>query len=485
MEITFDYDTIKRKPKLVSDCLSVIREIFSVEDKSQAFIRRRLGRNLPVRKYAITAAGYFDLPFYKTIKSTLKEKFPALAFNETNNFKQIIVRESFAECIPELKLTPRDYQHESLKAALKENCGVIVLPTSAGKTLVIGLLVKAFTDKHPNKKAIILVPNLQLVHQTYKDFVEDYGIDEKQVSIWTGGKEFEHTKIVIANYQIILSEKQNGAELLKTFDCCVVDECHKIASAEKITKLLKTLSFKYIFGFTGSLPKEQFDIWSINRVFGPIIYFKRSHELRNLKHISNVKVVALKLYYKNIPIFTKASINNPTAEYEEEANWLQTNEFRNSIIANLLANLETNTLILVDRIAHGTFLLDFLNNSEFLKNKKIYFIQGSVDVEEREQIRNLMENQNNIVCIAISKIFSTGISIKNLHNVIFAAIGKARIKIIQSIGRSLRLHHTKQIATIFDIADNNLLYGSKHFKERQELYISEKIDTITKSFNQQ
>ena len=106
-------------------------------------------------------------------------------------------------------------------------------------------------------------------------------------------------------------------------------------------------------------------------------------------------------------------------------------------------------------------------------------MQGSVEVEEREKIRELMENTQGVICIAISKIFSTGISIKNLHNVIFGLIGKARIKIIQSIGRSLRLHHTKEIATIFDIADVSLPYGLRHYDERKRLYYNEKIPIIS------
>jgi len=188
-----------------------------------------------------------------------------------------------------------------------------------------------------------------------------------------------------------------------------------------------------------------------------------------------VRVVGLELEYKNIPEFSRPSIANPTAGYEEETTWLHTNEFRNTIISKLVNKLETNTLILVDRIVHGEALLDFLTKTT---TKQVYFIQGSVEVEEREKLRALMEQSTDVVCIAISKIFSTGISIKNLHNIIFAAIGKARIKIIQSIGRSLRLHHTKQIATIFDIADTCLRYGVNHFEERKRLYFAEKIPLI-------
>jgi superfamily II DNA or RNA helicase len=480
MELVFDFYTVKRKPKIISEFLTPIRELFSVEDKSQSFIRRRIGRNLPIRKYAITGAGYFDLPFYQTIKHTLTTNFPSLKIKHTEKFLEKINNVVFIHTLPNLNFTPRDYQRDSATQALKNGCGVIVLPTSAGKTLVIALIAKAFTVNNEQTKTIILVPNLQLVHQTYKDFTEDYGIDSNLISIWTGNNDYMDTKIVIANYQIILSEKQNSKELLKRFDCCIVDECHKIASAEKITKLIKSLNYKNIFGFTGSLPKEQFDIWSINRVFGPVVYFKKSIELRQTKHISNVNVVALELNYKHIPQFTTPTLDNPTAGYEEENVWLQTNSFRNNILLNLLSRLESNTLILVDRIAHGEFLFEFFTKQTQLLDKQIYFIQGSVDVEEREKIRELMEQSNNVICIAISKIFSTGISIKNLHNVIFAAIGKARIKIIQSIGRSLRLHYTKEAATIFDIADVNLRYGYKHFIERKELYQQETIPLITK-----
>jgi superfamily II DNA or RNA helicase len=479
MNVIIDFDTVKRKPRIISDYLSEIREVLSIENKSQAFIRRRFGRNMPLRKYVITNAGYFDAPFYTTLVTKIKQKLPQLQIETTNNFLASCTKESLPESYLPLNLEPRDYQHEAVSLGLKNNGGIIVLPTSAGKTLVIGLISNTIVNT-TNHKTIILVPNLQLVYQTLKDFKE-FGISEDVFSIWTGDNDYNpNCKITIANYQILLSKKQNSLDILKTYQTCIIDECHKFASAEKITKLIKQVNFKYIFGFTGSLPKEEYDIWSLNRIFGDIVYFKQSSELREQKFISNVQVVSLLLNYKeeNIPTFTKPSLSNPTAGYEEEITWLQTNHFRNEIILKLIQQLNTNTLILVDRIVHGEGLLEFLQQHT---TKQVYFVQGSLDIEEREEIRAIMEKQNDIVCIAISKIFSTGISIKNLHNIIFAAIGKARIKIIQSIGRSLRLHHSKEMATIFDIADVNLLYGRKHYIERKDLYETEKIPIICKS----
>ena len=474
MRVTFDFDTVARKVQIKSDFLSEIREHFSVEDKAMIFIRRRYGRNVPSRKYAISNKGHIDTPFCKQVCKEIKEAYPHLFIEFTDAALKHINSNKLNDSIDELNLKPRDYQIESAKKALSEGRGIVVLPTSAGKTLTIALMVNSILCNH-GYKVLILVPNIQLVEQTFQDFI-DYGLDPSTFSRWTGGHDYTATKIVIANSQILLSEKQDTS-VLKDFDCIVVDECHKLATADKISKLIKSLKCKHLFGFTGSLPNEKFDVWTLNRLFGSVLYHKQSIELRKDKFITSVRVVALELLYSNIPEFTRPTMSEPTAGYEEEITWLHTNGFRNSVISKLIQKLDTNTLILVDRIAHGECLLEYLTTTT---DKKVYFIHGSVDLEEREQLRKLMEETNGVVCIAISKIFSTGISIKNLHNVIFAAIGKARIKIIQSIGRSLRLHYSKQMATIFDIADTCLHYGNKHFIERKDLYEAEKIPLISK-----
>lgn len=475
MTVTFDFDTVSRKCKIVSDHLPQIREVFSVEDKAMFFIRRRYGRTAPARKYAITNKGVFDGPFFETICREIIQRFPSLKIVPTDKFIEHWKTQAIAESPINLKFDPRDYQLESATKALNKGRGIIVLPTSAGKTLTIALIASTALEKS-QYRTLILVPNIQLVEQTYQDFLE-YGVSEHSVSKWTGNYDFKQTDIVVANNQILLSEKQD-LTVLDNFDVVIIDECHKLASAEKITKLVKRLKSKHLFGLTGSLPNEQYDVWSLNRIFGSILYHKKSIELRQNQFISNVRVVALELEYKNVPQFTIPSMSEPTAGYEEEINWLHTNEFRNNVICKLAEKLSTNTLILVDRIVHGEHLLEYLKSRI---DKQVYFIQGSVDVEERENVRQIMEKDSGIICIAISKIFSTGISIKNLHNVIFAAIGKARIKIIQSIGRSLRLHETKEIATIFDIADSNLTYGNKHFAERKQIYLNEQIQMITKN----
>lgn len=475
MVAEFVYDTVARKPQIVSEYLNQIREHFSVEDKALVFMRQRTGRsNMPVRKYIISNKGHFDPPLFFVIYKEIRNKFPTLQIKVDD----AVIKNSGSQFIDhtpvELNITPRDYQLESATEALKQGHGVIVLPTSAGKTLTIALIAATIIARKFGD-VLILVPNIQLVQQTYNDFIE-YGIEQSLISRWTGNYNYQSTSIVIANNQILLSKTQDKTVLDK-FSTVICDEVHKIGTAEKIAKLVKGLKATFKFGFTGSLPENNFDKWSINKIFGPVIYEKLSVELRQDKFISKVRVIGLEIEYKIIPEFTRPSMAEPTAGYIEETEWLHTNQYRNSLMTKMVNNLNTNTLVLVDRIAHGEHLLDFFKTRT---DKQIYFIQGSVDVEEREQMRQLMEQSSNVVCIAISNIFSTGISIKNLHNVIFASIGKARIKIIQSIGRSLRLHHSKEIATIFDIADVSLHYGNKHYEERKKLYTAENIPLICK-----
>jgi superfamily II DNA or RNA helicase len=469
--VTFEFDTVARKPRIVSDYLDQIREHFSVEDKALVFMRRRTGRsNVPVRKYVINNKGHFDLPFFQIIFETIVQKFPALQIKIEQNLAAKLKPKTIATELVQLKFEPRDYQRESALKALERGSGIIVLPTSAGKTLTIALITATALAAKPDCNVLILVPNIQLVSQTYGDF-HDYGIDPSLFSRWTGDFDYQPTRIVIANNQILLSESQDKSVLAR-FDVVINDEVHKAATASKISKLIKGLKATHFFGLTGSLPENEFDVWTINRIFGPVIYRKMSLELRQDKFISKVQVVGLEITYKNPPVFTKPSMSDPTAGYVEETEWLHTNEFRNSLISKLINRLETNTLILVDRIVHGEHLLEHL---KLTTDKQIHFIQGSVEVSEREKTKKLMEETSGVVCIAISNIFSTGISIKNLHNVVFASIGKARIKIIQSIGRSLRLHHSKQMATIFDIADVGLNYGFKHYEERKRIYQDENI----------
>ena len=178
----------------------------------------------------------------------------------------------------------------------------------------------------------------------------------------------------------------------------------------------------------------------------------------------------LRIKYINHPEAGKRG--DPLDGYQKEMNFIIESEFRNNTIAKLSKNVDNNCLILLDYIKHGEVLYRTLKES--CPGKQIFFIRGDVDVETRETIRALMEKSSDVICIAISKIFSTVINIKNLHYIMFAGSGKAKIKTLQSIGRGLRKHQSKDKLIIFDIADL-LHYGRRHMDKRVDLYEKEKL----------
>lgn len=473
--LSIDYDSGRKKGILNTEYLSVIREHFSVEDKDQVFKRRfSVGYRPPTRKYVITPQGRFEPRFLFCILDFLKEQKVSFNLEMTEEFKKVLSSPPLQQELVRFNLPLRDYQEESLLKALEYRSGIILLPTSAGKTLVMGTLVASILKQHP-LKTLVLVPNIQLVTQSYSDFIE-YGIPEEEVTMWTGNHvPNPEASIVISNVQILQSEKQD-LSLLKKIGLLLVDEVHVCKKTNLINKIIDEIPAKYRFGFTGTLPDSPLDQWNIFGKFGRVIYQKKSIDLRDQKYISEVSVAVLKLFYKHLPNFSQASSLNPIQAYEEEIQFLQNYPFRNNIIAKIVNKVDKNILIMVDRILHGEELFKVLSEKT---NKQVYFVHGNVEVEEREKIRALMESSDNVACIAISRIFSTGINIKNLHHIVFASIGKARIKIIQSIGRTLRKHASKKKATIFDLWDN-LKYGNNHTLERLNLYETEEIPyTIT------
>lgn len=247
----------------------------------------------------------------------------------------------------------------------------------------------------------------------------------------------------------------------------LVSNCHRLRKGNKINDILKKIKTPFRFGFTGTMPEEKLDQWNILGKIGPIIYEKNSFNLRQDNYVSNVQIQILNLIHKSYP-HKEEGVN----AYRQEVEYLITSKFRNDIIAKLSAKLQQNTLIMVDYIQHGEILFELIQKT--LPDKQCFFIRGEVDITERERVRQLMESNSDVVVVAISKIFSTGVNIKNLHYIIFACGGKAKIKIVQSIGRGLRLHKDKNKLIIFDIADN-LRYSAAHSQKRQALYEKEHI----------
>jgi superfamily II DNA or RNA helicase len=249
----------------------------------------------------------------------------------------------------------------------------------------------------------------------------------------------------------------------------VGDEAHQFKSKSLISIMTKLADAKYRYGFTGTLDGTQTHKWVLEGLFGPSYKIIKTEELMKKGHLAklDINVLLLKHPPQKFEVF------------EDEVKYIIGHERRNNFIKNLALDLKGNTLILYARVeGHGAPLYELINNNNTIENRNVFFIHGGVDTEDREKVREITEQENNAIIVASYGTFSTGINIKNLHNVIFASPSKSRIRNLQSIGRVLRKGNKKTSATLYDIADD-ISYKSRrnytlnHLIERIKVYNEE------------
>jgi superfamily II DNA or RNA helicase len=307
----------------------------------------------------------------------------------------------------------------------------------------------------------------------YKDF-EDYGYDsEEYCHRQYSGKE-KHTNkfLTITTWQSIY---KNEKEYFEQFDFVLGDEAHQFKAKSLTTILSGCDQAKYRIGTTGTLDGTQTHRLVLEGLFGPVYKATSTAELIAKKQLADFRIKCLILKY---PDATCKQCRD--WDYNQEIEYIVMNKARNEFIRNLAMSLEGNTLILFQFVEkHGKDLFNIINNST--KNRHVFFVFGGTDVESRESVRSITEKEKDAIIVASYGTFSTGINIRNLHNIIFASPSKSRIRNLQSIGRGLRIGENKEIATLFDIVDDFRIgkftnYTLKHFVERVKIYDEEKFN---------
>jgi superfamily II DNA or RNA helicase len=362
---------------------------------------------------------------------------------------------------------PRDYQINAVYDALKYNRKLLISPTASGKSLMIYSIVRYFTER--DKKILLVVPTTSLVEQMYKDF-EDYSWNAEDYchKIYSGKEKTTDKNVIITTWQSIYNLNR---KFFDDFDVVIGDEAHQFKSKSLVGIMTKLDNTKYRYGFTGTLDGSQTHKWVLEGLFGPSYKVTQTKDLIERGHLSKLDIKVLLLKHDE----------HKFNEYEEEIQYLITHEKRNNFIKNLVLDLKGNSLVLFNRVeSHGQPLYELINSSAS-KDRKIFFVYGGVDVEERERVRAITEKEDNAIIVASYGTFSTGINIKNLHNVIFASPSKSRVRNLQSIGRVLRKGNNKTQAVLYDIADD-ITYKSRknytlnHLIERIKIYNEEKFN---------
>ena len=391
-------------------------------------------------------------------------KFYGTPFEEN----ELISYEGVSEYMNKIsKHKPRDYQIDAVCDALKYNRKLLISPTASGKSLMIYSVVRYYIEA--SKRILLIVPTTSLVEQMYKDF-ENYGWNAEEYchKIYSGKEKITDLPVVITTWQSIYKLDR---KFFKDFEVVIGDEAHQFKSKSLISIMTKLDDAKYRFGFTGTLDGSQTHKWVLEGLFGPSYKVTQTKDLIDKGHLSKLQIRVLLLKHNE----------HQFNDYEEEIQYLINHQKRNNFIKNLVIDLKGNTLVLFNRVeSHGTPLYELINNSVD-KNRKVFYVHGGISTEEREKVREITEKENNAIIVASYGTFSTGINIKNLHNVVFSSPSKSRIRNLQSIGRVLRKGDSKTKAILYDIADD-ITYKSKknytlnHLIERIKIYNEEKFN---------
>ena len=374
--------------------------------------------------------------------------------------------------IPE-KFDKRDYQIQSVVKCIRTGRRTLLSPTSSGKSLII-YFVATWYSKH---KKLIIVPTIQLVNQMEGDF-RDYGFKGK-IHKSTDGLSRENNidaDVVITTWQSLNNGKTKmKPQWYKQFGVVFGDEAHGAKATSMIEIMCNLKDCKYRFGTTGTLDDQPLNQATIEGLFGPQYSSISTKEMIERGFASKLKIKCIVLRYQKHETQIVKDM-----DYNSEVDFLVNHNKRNEFIKNLTLSLKGNRLVFFRLRDHGERIYSELQDSEV---SNVFHIDGTVDVESREDIRKTMETTNDAILVASLGTTSTGTNIKRLHHMIAASPSKSKIKVLQSIGRMLRLHEEKEQkgAILYDIVDD-LSHGKKqnftlkHFIERCKIYDQEQFE---------
>ena len=367
----------------------------------------------------------------------------------------------------------RDYQVEAVQTALSKERTLLLSPTASGKSFIIYTAMRWHLNE--GRKCILIVPTTSLVEQMYADF-KDYssnnGFDVAGhcQKLYSGFPKQFTSNVLITTWQSIYLQPKSW---FRQFDVMFGDEAHQFKAKSLTTVMEKLDTVKYRIGTTGTLDNKKIHQLVLEGIFGPVHRVTTTKALMDSGRLSSLNITCLILKYSEE---VRKERNKNT--YQQEMDWLVSCKPRNKFIRNLAVNSKGNTLVLFQYVEkHGKVLYDLIKDKVH-EDRKVFFVHGGTDVADREAIRHICEKETDALIVASFGVFSTGVNIPSIENVIFASPSKSKIRNLQSIGRGLRLSNGKSACNLYDIADDLHWKSWKnhtlnHAAERYKTYVEE------------
>ena len=380
----------------------------------------------------------------------------------------------------------RSYQLEGVFKLLKFRKACVEVTTSGGKALMSYILFKILRDVKQVKKTIYIVPNKNLAVQSYEkyDKYEDWvqGSHNYLPAYLCGDmpkkqrEKVPNADVLFATYQSLANIKEN--EFFDKFDSVIVDECHH-SRASTIKKILKRChNAKYVFGMTGTFPKEDsFDRFVIESFIGPLVFKLTAFELINVhKAATPIYVINTyldyasesekKMLYESRKMKDKDDVGTGMRLLEQEMMFVNKNYNRMKYICDLVAKSKQNTLVLFNEVkdskGYGRKIFEYLKENT---DKTVFYADGHTDAKTRDYYNKRMDEDEtcNTVIVGSQGTYSEGIDIANIGIIILAESFKSENILRQSIGRGMRLGNKEKVV-MFDIIDD-LRYGEDGDKD--------------------
>ena len=366
----------------------------------------------------------------------------------------------------------RGYQFDAMCYGVQRKNAILLSPTGSGKSLIIYVLMRYLLAAFDDKDVLIIVPTTSLVEQMYNDF-KDYGYDVETNChrIYSGKDKTTTKRVIISTWQSIYRFQ---SDWFARFGTVFGDECHGFKSKSLTAIMNKCTEAEYRFGTTGTLDGALTHELVLQGLFGKIHRVTSTRALQDDDTLAKLLIRRIVLDYSD-----EIKKNFGKQTYQDEIKHIVNYQKRNHFIRKLTLDLKGNTLVLYNYVEkHGKPL--YQNIKEHADEKrKIFFVSGNTPTHDREAIRMIVEKQKDSIIVASLGTFSTGINIRNLHNIVFASPSKSQIRVLQSIGRGLRKTDDGKSTTLYDIVDDiswksRKNYGILHADERLRIYGREK-----------
>jgi superfamily II DNA or RNA helicase len=483
-----------------------ILEVVSATDLELTQIRLTLtesGYNYAKResydKCFFNANKYLPAGLWKRLMDLRSKKWDVKIENLSEYVRTKLTFEHFCNYISALDLAvePYPYQIEAAYRAYKYQISKIAVDTGGGKSLIQYMISRFLLEciLPADKKVLLVVPAVMLCSQMERDFY-DYQLDDyiSVDKVHGGSKRNKSGNVVVANIDSVVNY---DSDFFEQFGAVLFDEAHKMGTSKQYAEVIHLCNMNQIIqitGLSGTFHTGGIDCLKQDAYLGPTVITVPACEMMAMGTVAKLKIRILNINYDldiSNGYYNFDGIATERTRNLAEINYVKSLPNRIKLISDVIDTISGNQVLL---FTSKSYLRTFAAYLRQYSSKKIYEIHGDIPSDVRIQHQLEVEQLSDAIILATYGTLSTGVSIKSVMHLHFINSCKSFIRVVQSIGRSIRLHKDKDFATVWDWVDifrrssDNLPgprtnISARHSGTRKKIYNDRKYEYSIKSID--